>query len=83
MEICLPHFRRTKYKTLDVCMQFQDGYPDQPIIIEIKSKTLPEKLRDGLTKICDEQAKGLLGKPQVIFGAYLKHLKVKICLLWH
>ncbi|XP_071496481.1 uncharacterized protein [Diadema antillarum] len=57
---------KTRYKALAVCMQFQDGYPDQPIIIEIKSKTLPEKLTDGLTKICDGEAKKLLGKPQVL-----------------
>ncbi|XP_041452763.1 uncharacterized protein LOC121405854 [Lytechinus variegatus] len=57
---------RTKYKKLEVCMQFQGKYPDEAIIIEIKSKTIPDKLREGLTKICDEQAKTLLGKPQIL-----------------
>ncbi|XP_038065267.1 uncharacterized protein LOC119735578 [Patiria miniata] len=57
---------RTKFKQLDACLQFYDGYPDTPIVIEIKSKTIPEKLREGLVRICDNEAKKLLGKQQVM-----------------
>ena len=43
-----------------------DGYPQQPIILELKSKVLPDKLLDGLAKMCDEQCKKLTGQQQVI-----------------
>jgi len=58
---------RTQQKSLGVCLQFPpDGYPVSPIILELKSKTLDEKLLDGLTRVCDQEAKKLQGQKQVI-----------------
>ena len=61
----LVYHRKTKYKKLVVCLQYPDDYPNNPIIIEIKSKTLPEKLCNGFTNICDAEAKKAVGKPHV------------------
>ena len=65
-DLCISSFnRKTKYKKLVVCLQFPNDYPNNPIIIEIKSKTLPEKLCNGFTNICDAEAKKAVGKPHV------------------
>ncbi|CAG2238926.1 unnamed protein product [Mytilus edulis] len=44
-------------RTITTCMQFPAEYPKEPIVIELKSKTLPEKVCDKITKICEEEAK--------------------------
>lgn len=57
---------KTQYRQFDVCLQFPNSYPNETIIVELKSKTIPEKLRDGLTKVCDTEMKKLTGKPQLL-----------------
>jgi len=58
---------RTPQKSVGVCLQFPpEGYPVSPILLELKSKTLSEKLLDGLTRVCDQEAKKLQGQKQVI-----------------
>ncbi|PIK51988.1 hypothetical protein BSL78_11136 [Apostichopus japonicus] len=61
------NIRRTRYKQVVVCLQFSDQYPDTPILLELKSKFLPDKLLDGLTKICEEKLKEQKGKAQILF----------------
>lgn len=61
------NIRKTPYKQLVVCLQFSDQYPETPILVELKSKTLAEKLLDGITKICEEKLKEQKGKPQILF----------------
>ncbi|KAI8505594.1 hypothetical protein Bbelb_167830 [Branchiostoma belcheri] len=56
---------KTKYKQLIARFQFPEGYPDAPILIELQSKTLSLKLCDGLCKVCEAEAKKILGKKQV------------------
>jgi len=58
--------KRTKYKQLTACMQFPESYPNNPLVVELKSKTLSEKFLSGLTKVCDEECKKILGKPQIL-----------------
>nr|CAI5824572.1 unnamed protein product [Callosobruchus analis]CAI5858989.1 unnamed protein product [Callosobruchus analis] len=58
--------RRTDFKKIVVCMQFPKEYPRAPLLIELKSKTLSEKLLQRLTGVCEEEAKKILGKPQVL-----------------
>lgn len=53
-------------RTITVCLQFPANYPQEPIVIELKSKTLPEKVCDKITKICEEEAKKWQGQRQVI-----------------
>ncbi|XP_071941194.1 uncharacterized protein [Antedon mediterranea] len=57
---------KTKFKTLVVCLQFGDDYPKSPVIIELKSKTISEKLLAGICNIADAEAKKYLGKKQVL-----------------
>jgi len=58
--------RKTDFKQLALCCQFPPEYPRKILLLELKSKTLGEKLLDGLVKICEAEAKKLLGKPQVL-----------------
>ncbi|XP_013780599.1 uncharacterized protein LOC106464969 isoform X2 [Limulus polyphemus] len=68
---CVPsmvrvEIKRTKFKQLTACIQFPDNYPEQPLIIEFKSKTLAARLLDGLCKVCEKECKKYLGKPQIL-----------------
>lgn len=58
-------------------MQFPANYPQEPIVIELKSKTLTEKVCDKITKICEEEAKKWLGQKQasLLLGTCLGALK--------
>ncbi|GFR62226.1 E3 ubiquitin protein ligase RIN2 [Elysia marginata] len=57
---------KTEHKQVAVLCMFQPGYPDVPLVTEIKSKTLGYKFLQGLAKVCDTEAKKQLGKPQVL-----------------
>ena len=59
--------RRTKFKNVVVLLQFPEKYPTAAIIVELKSKTLPPRLLAKMTELCDQEAKKMLGKPQVLF----------------
>lgn len=58
--------RKTACKQLTACIQFPQKYPTLPLLIELKSKTLSEKLLEKLTSVCEAEAKKYLGKPQVL-----------------
>lgn len=57
---------QTVSRQLTICLRFPDAYPQYNVLIELKSKTLSAKLLDGLTNLCDQRAKQLLGHPQVL-----------------
>ncbi|PSN38747.1 hypothetical protein C0J52_16952 [Blattella germanica] len=65
--------RRTAFKHIIACMQFPSEYPHSPLLVELKSKTLSDRLLDGLTNICEQESKKILGKPQVL--AILKFIR--------
>lgn len=46
-------------------IQFPKDYPDVPLIVELKSKTVAAKILDNVTKLCDEELKKWRGKQQV------------------
>jgi len=57
---------KTPFKKIICCLMFPPNYPNSPILIELKSKTLADKLLSGLTKVCEDEAKQFIGKPQVL-----------------
>lgn len=57
---------KTNFKKIVVCIQFPNTYPQAPLLIELKSKTLSTKLLDGLTEVCEKECKKLLGNAQVL-----------------
>lgn len=64
---CVPtmvraEIKRTEFKTIIVCTQFPEEYPKVPLLIELKSKTLSDKLLLGLTNVCEQEVKKILGK---------------------
>ena len=58
-------FRRSKYKQMVVCFQFPEKYPDNGIMVELKSRHVSQKLLNGLAKLAEAEAKQHSGKPQV------------------
>lgn len=58
--------KRTDFKKVIICIQFPANYPTEPLLIELKSKTLSDKLLQGLTNVCEQEIKKSLGKPQVL-----------------
>lgn len=58
--------RRTDFKTLVVQMQFPPDYPSSPVVVELKSKTIPGRFLDGLVGACDAETKRLVGQKQLL-----------------
>lgn len=58
--------KRTDHKALVACIQFPVEYPNGPLLLELKSKTLSDKLLQRLTEVCEAELKKSLGKPQVL-----------------
>ena len=57
--------RKTGVKQIVICFQFPDNYPREPALIELKSKTLSQKLLHGLSQLMEGEAKKLIGQYQV------------------
>ncbi len=55
----------TAHKMMVLCLQFPKDYPQKPIIVEIKSKTIPQRFIEGLVSVCDQEMKKHLGNKQV------------------
>ncbi|CAH1798516.1 unnamed protein product [Owenia fusiformis] len=71
---CVPsmvriHITKTAHKNLAICWIFPNDYPNSPIVTELKSKVFSTKLLDGLTKMCDAEAKKHIGRQQIILIA--------------
>lgn len=58
--------KKSYFKTVVICLQFPPAYPVTPLLMEMKSKTLSDKLLDRLTCISDTEIKKYLGKPQIL-----------------
>lgn len=70
--------KESEFRKIIICMQFPDKYPSNPLLIELKSKTLSERLLYGLTNICEKEATKYLGKPQVmIILQFIKNFLVE------
>jgi len=72
LEACVPAMIRveieeTPFKKLIVCLCYPSDYPSTHIFVELKSKTLCEKLLEGLVRVSEEEAKKYLGKPHALF----------------
>ena len=65
MCILFDRCRYTDFKQLTLCIQFPKDYPQEKLIIELKSKTIPEKFLDGLVGVCDQELNKHLGNTQV------------------
>uniref|UniRef100_A0A0A9Y6D9 E3 ubiquitin protein ligase RIN2 n=1 Tax=Lygus hesperus TaxID=30085 RepID=A0A0A9Y6D9_LYGHE len=68
---CVPamvrvEIRRSCSKAVVVCCQFPSDYPNELLLVELKSKTLSETLLNKLTNACDAEIKKYAGKPQVM-----------------
>lgn len=72
IEACVPamvrvRIRKTKHKDLTVCIQFTEQYPSEHLVVELKSKTLPDKFLDGLSRLCEKEAADKhVGRRQVL-----------------
>ena len=64
-------------------LQFSEKYPTSAIIVELKSKTLPPRLLAKMTELCDQEAKKLLGKPQVGIAGGYSPVRIYYSILMH
>uniref|UniRef100_A0A1X7SFH2 RWD domain-containing protein n=1 Tax=Amphimedon queenslandica TaxID=400682 RepID=A0A1X7SFH2_AMPQE len=55
----------TEYKNIIVNIQFPPEYPANPLLLQIKSKVLPDKLIEKIETLCDQELKKLVGSKQV------------------
>lgn len=58
-------FRKTEHKQLNITCLFPEKYPNEPLVVELNSKTLAHKLLMGLTNVCEVETKKIVGQPQV------------------
>jgi len=58
--------RRTRVKSLVVCLQFPEEYPTKTILLELKSKTFSDNLLKKITSACEVELKKWQGKPQIL-----------------
>eukprot|EP00033_Pygsuia_biforma_P004168 GCRY01004575.1.p1 GENE.GCRY01004575.1~~GCRY01004575.1.p1 ORF type:complete len:434 (-),score=98.96 GCRY01004575.1:338-1567(-) len=65
-QLVLVNLQKTKYKRISIHLRFPDNYPQSPLLIELKSKTLPEKLLKKLTLVCEKECQANLGKAQIL-----------------
>jgi len=49
-----------------MCAQFGKEYPKTPLLVELKSRTIPEKLLEGMVKVCDQEMQKHRGERQVL-----------------
>ena len=52
-------------------MQFPDNYPNEPLIVELKTKVLDYKLMLGLADVTEKEAKKYVGERQVCMQGFL------------
>ncbi|XP_053959221.1 uncharacterized protein LOC128863867 [Anastrepha ludens] len=52
------------HRQLTVCLRFPPEYPNDSILVELKSRTLSLKFLDSLARLCEKHARQHLGKPQ-------------------
>lgn len=57
---------KTNFRKMVICMQFPKDYPNVPLLLELKSKTLPDRLLSKVTDISEVELKNNLGKPQIM-----------------
>uniref|UniRef100_A0A1A9W6M4 RWD domain-containing protein n=1 Tax=Glossina brevipalpis TaxID=37001 RepID=A0A1A9W6M4_9MUSC len=53
-------------RQVTVCIRFPVTYPNQHILVELKSKTLSEKFLNRLVSLCEKKAQEHLGKTQCL-----------------
>lgn len=68
--VCVPamiRFRisKTTAKTMDVCCQLPQDYPNDLVILDLRSKFLPTKFLDSAVKMIEERKQDFIGKPHV------------------
>jgi len=68
---CVPamirvELKKTEFKKMAICLTYPTDYPSNHILVELKSKTLSEKLLHGLQGLAETEAKQFKGKPHVL-----------------
>ena len=57
--------RKTEHKQLRLLIMFPEEYPQKCLMIEVKSKSLPERVMKLIESITEKEAKKLQGQYQV------------------
>ncbi len=70
------------YKKVACCLMFPGDYPRSLILVELKSKTLADRLLTGLTRVAEEEARKFLGRPQVTLTINVPFGPKKVEIFW-
>lgn len=57
---------KTDHKQLRLLIMFPEGYPGKTLLVEVKSKTLPDRVMKAIEGLAEKEAKKLQGQYQVI-----------------
>jgi len=58
--------RKTEHKQLRLLIMFPEDYPNRSLMVEVKSKSLPERVMKLIESISEKEAKKLQGQFQVV-----------------
>lgn len=58
--------RHTEFKQLTICSQFPKDYPNGILLLEIRSKTVSDKLIEGLVRVCEQELEKHRGEKQLM-----------------
>jgi hypothetical protein len=64
-----------------VVLQFPEDYPNHEVLVELRSKTLDDKLLNGLTRVCEERAREYLGTKTYSFSEHFRIIMVVLYLI--
>ncbi|ETN61436.1 hypothetical protein AND_006905 [Anopheles darlingi] len=56
----------TKSRQLTICIRFPQSYPSEKLLLEFKSKTMPDLFLERFLTICDSKLTEFTGRPQVM-----------------
>lgn len=63
----------TQYKQLKACIQFPDNYPNDGLLMELKSQTISDKILETILNLCNNEIKKQIGHKQIIHLIYFIH----------
>ncbi|CAI8038237.1 hypothetical protein GBAR_LOCUS21320 [Geodia barretti] len=58
--------RQTDHRQVNVCCQFPESYPSRPLLVELKSKTIADRMLEGMVKVFDQELLRISGQPQIV-----------------
>ena len=65
LKVCCLFSSHSEHKCVVASLQFSDGYPSCPLLVQLKSKTFPDHLLRSMEALCEQHLQKHKGKQQV------------------